>query len=98
MEEAAPSGLNAAIRGELPLDALLRLGAERHGERVALTDDDRRRRGTGVSFAEVDRWVEGVAAAALGAKGLDPGSVVALDLPNQVESAIILLAVWRAGL
>lgn len=50
-----------------------------------------------LSFAAAEAIVARLAAT-FGRFGLDPGDVIALQVPNTVEGALVMLAGWRAGL
>src|SRR5262249_30846214 len=62
-------------------------------DRQAFTDGAPRR----LTWAEADRVVSAIANL-LRSLGLPPGAIVALQLPNIVESALALMGVLRAGL
>ena len=62
-------------------------------DRLSVTDNAPRR----LTYAEADRAISALAARLRGF-GLPTDSVVAIQLPNTVESVIALLAVMRAGL
>lgn len=86
----------------ITLDALVRRLALSRGESVALIDpSDRPVFTDGVprrlTWAALDREIDRIAAG-LRSIGLPRDSVVALQMPNTVESVISLLAVIRAGL
>ncbi len=70
---------------------LLATSAERHAERVAVRLDDR-----AWSYAELDGLVED-AAALLVDRGVRPGDVVGLMLPNVPQFAVAYYAILRAG-
>jgi long-chain acyl-CoA synthetase len=71
--------------------ALLATAAERWGGRVFLVDGARR-----LSFAEVDAWARG-GAAALAARGVAPGERVALMARNRAEFVAAWFACAYAG-
>jgi hypothetical protein len=84
------------------LDDLFRRAVERHGDAVALIDPPNRARFTDgaprrLTYAAADRIISGLAAR-LAYLGLKTDSIVALQLPNTVESVLALLAVMRAGM
>jgi AMP-binding enzyme len=84
------------------LDDLFRRAGVRHPDMVALADPPNRESFTsGVprrpTFAQADRAISALAAR-LRRLGLQTDMVVALQLPNTVESVITLLAVLRAGM
>jgi hypothetical protein len=86
----------------MTLDDLFRLAAERHRDAVALVDPPDRQNFTDavakrLTYAEADRIVSAIAAR-LTDLGLKTDAIVALQLPNTVESALILLGTWRAGM
>jgi hypothetical protein len=62
-------------------------------DRLSFTDGPVRR----LTYSQADRAISALAAR-LRSFGLPTDSVVAIQLPNTVESAIVLLAVMRAGL
>lgn len=87
---------------DLTLDSLFRRNAARHPDAPALADPPDRDSITGepprlLTYAQADRAVETLAQI-LQQSGLSPGSVVAMQLPNVVESVIAPLAALRAGL
>ncbi|MGE0611224.1 MAG: class I adenylate-forming enzyme family protein [Hyphomicrobiales bacterium] len=89
-------------RPGLALDAALRGAARRHSGTLALIDPPNRPAlGAGearfVTYADADRIV-GRIAGHLRSRGLVPGDVVALQLPNLSESVLMLYGCWRAGL
>ena len=75
----------------LTVDAMFRRVVERRGEAVAVIDDRR-----SLSYAELDRWADRVAAALLDL-GLEGGDRVALQLPNSVEFCAVYFGCQRAG-
>jgi len=84
------------------LDDLFRRAAERTPAAWALVDPPDRAHFTDVAprrltYADADRAIEAVADRLLNL-GLAPGSIVALQMPNVVESVIALLGVLRAGM
>src|SRR3954464_9539178 len=93
--------------GDLPavkatLDDLFRRAAAARPDALALIDPPDRPSFTDgpvrrLTYAEADRAISGLAARLRGF-GLPTDSVVAIQLPNTVESVIALLAVMRAGL
>lgn len=89
-------------RPGLALDAALRGASRRHAETLALIDPPNRAAlGAGpprsVSYADADRIVTRLAGH-FRSRGLVPGDVVALHLPNLSEAVLLLYACWRAGL
>jgi len=70
----------------------VRGAARRFGDRAALVDPD----GRPTSYAELDRRSDAVAAA-LVARGLGPGDVVALTLPSGVEWVVAAVGCAKAG-
>jgi hypothetical protein len=84
------------------LDDLFRRAGVRHHDMLALADppnresftDDAPRR---LTYAEADRAISALAAR-LRRLGLQTDTVVAMQLPNTVESVIALLGVLRAGM
>ena len=84
------------------LDDLFRRALARHPDAVALIDPPDRASVTDgaprtLTYAQADRAIAALAARLRGF-GLAPDSVVALQLPNTVESMIALLGVMRAGM
>ncbi|MFY1638092.1 amino acid adenylation domain-containing protein [Solwaraspora sp. WMMB335] len=74
------------------LPELFRSAVARHPDRPAVLRDD----GTGLSYAELDRYAERVATV-LRARGAVPGAVVAVRVPRSVELVVALYAVHKAG-
>lgn len=88
--------------GNVTLDALLRRLGRTRGERLALVDpSDRPVFTDGVprrlSWSALDREVDRIARG-LRMLGLPRDSVVAIQIPNTVESAIAILGTIRAGM
>jgi hypothetical protein len=84
------------------LDDLFRRAGVRHPDMVAIADPANRESFTSgaprrLTFAQADRAVSALAAR-LRRLGLQTDMVVALQLPNTVESVIALLAALRAGM
>ncbi len=84
------------------LDDLFRRAGVRHPDAIALCDPPNRDSFTGgaprrLTFGEADRAISAFAARLRGF-GLQADTVVALQLPNTVESIIALLGVLRAGM
>src|SRR5262245_25690459 len=77
--------------GDETFSAVLKRRAVEHPTREALVD--RRHR---VTYAELKTRVDRVAAK-LGALGIEPGDVVTIQLPNQVEFAYVFFALERLG-
>ncbi|UJR78708.1 (2,3-dihydroxybenzoyl)adenylate synthase [Sandaracinus amylolyticus] len=77
-------------RGE-PLDRIVRAGATRHGDRVAVVCGERR-----VTYAELDARIDRMASS-LFALGLRPLDRVVVQLPNVLELVETLFALWRLG-
>ena len=98
-----PDALSAAGLAAFPtLDDLFRRAAARQGDAVALCDPPDRMAITGepprrLTYAEADRTV-GAIAARLRDIGLPTDAVIATQLPNTVESVLMLLGIWRAGM
>jgi acyl-CoA synthetase (AMP-forming)/AMP-acid ligase II len=86
------SGTQAADGNRLTLDDLFRRAGVRRAEARALSDPSR-----SLTFAQADRATSAVAAR-LRALGLATDAVVAMQLPNSVDSAIALLGILRAGM
>jgi hypothetical protein len=86
----------------MTLDDLFRRAVARGGDAVALLDPPDRRNFTDgepkrLTYAEADRVVAAIAAR-LKEIGLKTDALVALQLPNTVESVLVLLAALRAGM
>jgi len=84
------------------LDDLFRRAGVRHPEALALADPPHRESFTvgppqTLTFAQADRAVSAFAAR-LRDLGLQTDAIVALQLPNTVESVIAILGVLRAGM
>jgi hypothetical protein len=84
------------------IDDLFRRAGVRRPQALALLDPENRERFTDgpprrLTFAEADRAISGVAARLRGLN-LPTDAVVALQLPNTVESVVALLGVLRAGM
>ena len=84
------------------LDDLFRRAGVRHPDAIALADPPNREKFTDgaprtMSFAQADRAISAFAAK-LRTVGLPTDSIVAVQLPNTVESVIALLGVLRAGM
>src|SRR5215467_6375195 len=86
----------------MTLDDLFRRDVERHGDAIALIDPPDRASFTHgtpkrLTYAEADRVVSAIAARLAGL-GLKTDAIVALQLPNTVESVLALLGILRAGM
>src|SRR5215472_16768558 len=84
------------------LDELFRAAVTRSQERLALVDPADRYRFTDgpvrrLTYGEADRSVSAIARRLLDC-GLPANAIVAIQLPNVVESVLVLLGVLRAGL
>ena len=84
------------------LDDLFRRAGVRHADAVALLDPPNRERFADgaprrLTYAQADRSISAFAARLRGL-GLQTDAVVAMQLPNTVESVIALLGVLRAGM
>lgn len=93
---------DAAAGERTTLDDLFRRAGVRHPDMLALADPPNRASFTDgaqrkLTFAQADRAVSALADR-LRCLGLQTDMVVALQLPNTVESVIALLAVLRAGM
>ena len=91
-----------AKAGRPTLDDLFRRAMERHGDATALVDPPNRASFTDgaprrLTWAQADRAVSAIAARLTGL-GLPTDAIVALQLPNIVESVLALLGVLRAGM
>lgn len=76
---------------ETTIAAMFRDRVAQHGDATAVVDAHRR-----LSYAQLDE-AAGLAAGALRARGIGRGDVVCSQLPNVVESTILLLATTRLG-
>jgi AMP-binding enzyme len=86
----------------MTLDDMFHRAAGRHGDALALIDPPDRASFTDgtpkrLTYAEADRIVTAIAAR-LTSLGLRADAIVALQLPNTVESVLSLLGVLRAGM
>jgi hypothetical protein len=93
---------NEAADSRTTLDALFRRAAIRNVDTIALADPPNRASVTGdaprqLTYAQADRAISAFASR-LRQLGLQTDTVVALQLPNTVESVIALLGVIRAGM
>lgn len=84
------------------LDDLFRRAGVRHPDAIALADPPNREQFTDgaprtLSFAQADRAIAAFAAKLRGL-GLQTDTVVAIQLPNTVESVVAFLGVLRAGM
>ncbi|MFL5065140.1 MAG: AMP-binding protein [Xanthobacteraceae bacterium] len=84
------------------LDDLFRRAVERRGDALAMIDPPNRARFTDgaprrLTYAEADRVVSTIAAR-LTELGLKTDAIIALQLPNTIESVLTLLGVLRAGM
>lgn len=83
-------------------DDLFRRAVERHGDATALIDPPDRASFTDgmprrLTWAQADRAVSAIGARLTGL-GLPTDAIIALQLPNTVESVLALLGVLRAGM
>jgi non-ribosomal peptide synthetase component F len=84
------------------LDDLFRRTAAQHPHAVALCDPPNRIAITGtpprnLTYSEADRAIAAIAGQLRGL-GLPTDAVVATQLPNTIESVLMLLGIWRAGM
>jgi acyl-CoA synthetase (AMP-forming)/AMP-acid ligase II len=86
------SDTQAVDRNRLTLDDLFRRAGVRRADALALSDPAR-----SLTYAQADRAISSLAAR-LHTLGLATDSVVAMQLPNSVASAIALLGILRAGM
>lgn len=98
----APPPSGEELAGGVSLDALFRANAVGRPELIALADPPNREGFTDgpprrLTFDQTNLAVERLAQK-MQAIGLPTGSVVAVQLPNIVESIVALLAIMRAGL
>ena len=96
-ETARPAGSGGAT-----LDELFRRAGVQSANALALIDPPNRQDFTGhaprhLTYAQADRAISALAAK-LCRLGLQTDTVVAIQLPNTVESVVTLLAVLRAGM
>lgn len=92
---------SAGLWGDQTIDSRFRANVALVPDRIALVDAPNRADFTDgkaqrLSYAELDRMVER-AAAVLGGRGVGPSDIVTYQLPNIVESVIVLLACARVG-
>lgn len=101
-EQHYPSQLRGYRLGAEALSGNLadcaRDGAERHGDAPAFTQVMPNGLHADLSFAEVDALSSAFAAYLVHACGLQPGEVVALQLPNCLHYPVAVLGAWKAGL
>jgi hypothetical protein len=100
-------GAHQALQGEAAeshatLDSLFRRAAVRGVDAIALADAPNRESFTDgaprrLTYAQADRAISATAAK-LRQLGLPTDAVVAMQLPNTVESVIVLLGILRAGM
>lgn len=88
--------------GWTTLDDLFRRAATRRPDALALVDPSNRESITGdqprrLTYAQADSMISAIAAR-LRRIGLSTDDIVAIQLPNIVESILVLLAVLRAGM
>jgi hypothetical protein len=94
---------NRAAGGDrATLDDLFRRAGVRNSDAIALADPPNRGRFTEgaprrLTYAQADRAISALAAR-LRKLGLQTDTIVAMQLPNTVESVVTLLAVLRAGM
>ncbi len=84
----------------LTAEGLLRRRAEQSPEALALADPPNRHglgAGRSLRYREADLAIDALASVFTG-RGLKPGELIAIQLPNLVEHPLTLLAAWRAGL
>jgi acyl-CoA synthetase (AMP-forming)/AMP-acid ligase II len=86
------SGTQPADGNRPTLDDLFRRAGVRRADALALSDPSR-----SLTYAQADRAISALVAR-LRALGLATDAVVAMQLPNSVESAIALLGILRAGM
>lgn len=92
----------SGVWGRVALDALFRKTARRHPDRLALVDAPNRASWTSgeprqLTYAEADQEISRIGGL-FKALGLEPDSVVGLQLPNTTDTVILMLAALRAGL
>jgi 2,3-dihydroxybenzoate-AMP ligase len=90
-DELAEHYRDAGYWAGQPLDRLLREGARRHPERIALVSAE----GERWSYAELDAWADRVAAGV--SRLISPNERVVVQLPNIPEFVVLLFALLRAG-
>jgi hypothetical protein len=86
----------------MTIDELFRRTLAKSPDSIALVDPPNKLRVCGraplrLSYAQADRAIVSLAASFQMA-GIPPGSIVAMQLPNTVESPLAMLAAFRAGL
>jgi hypothetical protein len=97
------NGPSTPLNGQAPtVDGLFRRAALRNPDAPALSDPANKAWFTDgeplhVTFGQADRIVWAIAAR-LHALGLQGGDIVAIQLPNTVESALTLLGILRGGM
>ncbi|MGB6347648.1 MAG: class I adenylate-forming enzyme family protein [Methyloceanibacter sp.] len=87
-------------RPRLTAEGLLRRRAEQSPEALALADPlNRDRLGVGRSmrYREADLAIDALASV-FTERGLKPGELIGIQLPNLIEQPLTMLAAWRAGL
>jgi hypothetical protein len=92
----------ATLSASATLDDLFRRSVQRNPDMLALADPPDRARFTDgiprrLTYAQADRMISAIAER-LNDMGLPADSIVGIQLPNTVESALTLLGVLRAGL
>ncbi|WP_261570475.1 (2,3-dihydroxybenzoyl)adenylate synthase [Frankia gtarii] len=92
-EEVAARYRAAGFWQAQPLGNLLRTWSERFGEATAVVSGPTGRR---VSYRELDRWADEIAAGLL-ARGLGAGDRLVVQLPNTAEFVALLFAMFRIG-
>ena len=102
LDEHTASATAAGSKRLATLDELFRAAVDRWPDRSALVDPADRHRFTDgpvrrLTYAQADRVVSAISRRLLDC-GLPANAMVAIQLPNVVESVLVLLGVLRAGL
>ncbi len=100
--DPSAAAASTGVGGRATLDDLFRRAAARRPDGLALIDPPDRDRFTDggartLTYAQADRMISAVAGR-LHRIGLGADAIVALQLPNTVESVLAFLAVLRAGM
>ncbi len=90
-----PEGVTATIAplAHDSIGAMVRATAARFGDASAFSN-----LGAALSFREVDRLSDAIAANLLGRLGLQPGDRIAIQMPNLLQYPVVLYGALKAGL
>lgn len=90
-----PDGVNPQVDPVLyaSIGAMVTEATRRHGAAPAFTN-----LGTSLSFEDIGRLSDAVAANLLGRLGLEPGDRIAVQMPNLLQYPVIVFAALKAGL